>query len=125
MKKIAQSKLFYTKSGANIFWAEENKISCWNSGDNSPCFVIQGNFVGVSEDEKVIHLLSDQGPILVNSSNGVELSKVQLQEGMFRDDQRSIISTTPNSDLLTIKDVFAMLPARQITTRMIPRYRYT
>jgi hypothetical protein len=107
--------LFYTKSGAKILLVEENKIFCWNSGDMSLCFITQGNFVGVSDDEKVILLLSDQGVVLVDSSSGIELDKTQLKDGMFRNDQRSIISTALNSDQLIIKDVFGILPARQIT----------
>lgn len=117
MKKTTQSKLFYTKSGAKILLVEENKISCWNSEDISLCFTVQGNFVGVSDDDKVILLLSDQGVKLIDSSNGIELDNVQLKDGMFRDDQRSIISTAPNSDQLIVKDVFGILPARQITLK--------
>jgi hypothetical protein len=56
MKKTTQSKLFYTKSGAKILLVEENKISCWNSEDISLCFTVQGNFVGVSDDDKVINV---------------------------------------------------------------------
>lgn len=60
-------------------------------------------------------LLSDRGVLLIDLSSGIELDKTQLAGDTFRNGQRSAISTTPNSDQLTIKDVFGIQPEKHIT----------